>query len=109
MLDSIKVLYLPYTVIDVGWLSQLSLPELPSGRVKGTMMYAMKELCGDGDVPFALLDTRDIGKYVARIIADPQTLNKSVFAYGEIWTQNQIFQALEEASGEKTVKKIVSC
>ncbi|KAG7416630.1 Bifunctional pinoresinol-lariciresinol reductase 1 [Fusarium oxysporum f. sp. raphani] len=56
---------------------------------------------GDGIVPSAITDSRDIGRYVAKIIADPRTLNKSVFAYSEVLTQREIFQIVEEASGEK--------
>lgn len=58
-------------------------------------------LNGDGAVPSAVTDSRDIGRYVAKIIADPRTLNKSVFAYSEVLTQREIFQIMEEASGEK--------
>lgn len=68
----------------------------------------MNETVGDGDLPFALVDLRDIGKYVARIVADPRTLNRMVFAYGEMWTQKQIFDTLEEKSDEKIVNNRVS-
>lgn len=108
MLDRIKLLYLPYTVIDVGWLYQLSLPQLPSGRIRTKVEYSLNEMMGDGGTLFALVDIRDIGKYVARIIADPRTMNKKVFAYGEMWTQNHIFDTLEEISGEKISREIVS-
>ncbi|KAI1585653.1 NmrA domain containing protein, partial [Pyrenophora tritici-repentis] len=107
-LDCIKRLYLPYTVIDVGWLYQLSLPQLPSGRIQTKAEYSLNDFVGDGDVPIALVDIRDIGKYVARIVADPQTLNKMVFAHGETWTQSQIFDTLEEKSGENIARKNLS-
>ena len=109
MLNHIKRIYLPYTVIDVGWFYQISLPQLPSGRIKTKVSYAFNEMIGSGDVRFALTHTPDIGKYVARIIADPRTLNKMVFVYAEMWTQNRIFDVLEEKSGEKIVRKSVSC
>jgi len=73
------------------------------------MEYALNEIMGDGETPFAVVDNRDIGKYVARIIADPRTLNRIVFAYGEVWTQNHILEILEEKSGEKVVRQSVSC
>jgi hypothetical protein len=38
---------------------------------------------------------------VARIIADQRTLNKAVFAYSEVLTQRQIWEAVERAGGEK--------
>lgn len=108
MLDRIKLLYLPYTVIDVGWWCQLSLPPLPSGRIQTKVEYALNEIMGDGEAPFAIVDKRDIGKYVARIIADLRTLNRMVFAYGEVWTQNHILDALEGKSGEKIVRQSLS-
>jgi hypothetical protein len=38
---------------------------------------------------------------VARIIADPRTLNKAVFAYSEVLTQRQVWEAVERVGGEK--------
>lgn len=109
LLHRIKFLYLPYTAIDIGWWYQLALPQLPSGRIKTKVDYALNERMGNGEALSALTDNRDIGKFVARIIADPRTLNRMVFAYGEVWTQNQIIATLEEKSGEKVATKTVSC
>ncbi|KAG5794333.1 hypothetical protein H9Q69_006629 [Fusarium xylarioides] len=53
-------------------------------------------------------DLPDIGRWVARIIADPQTLNKMVFAYNTVLTMNQAYDLLEEASGEKTDRNYIS-
>jgi hypothetical protein len=108
ILDRIKSLYLPYTVIDVGWWYQLSLPPLPSGKIETKFDYSTTEIVGTGDVEWALTDNRDIGRYVARIITDSRTLNKSVFAYGEIWTQNSVWNTLERLSGETVPRKYVS-
>lgn len=107
MLDHVKRLYLPYTVIDVGWWYQLALPPLPSGKLHAKFEYSATEIVGDGNVPWALVDNRDIGKYVAKIIADPAMLNKSVFVYGEVLTQNDIWETLEKVSGESLVRKYV--
>ncbi|KAJ5588200.1 isoflavone reductase [Penicillium hordei] len=101
VLNHIKKIYLPYTVIDVGWWYQITPPRLPSGRIDQLVILPMEGLYGDGNVPSAITDSRDIGRYVARIITDPRTLNKSVFAYSEVLTQREIFQIMEEASGEK--------
>jgi hypothetical protein len=51
---------------------------------------------------------RDIGEFVAPIIDDERTLNKSVFYYGDVCTENQIYHLLEEESGEKIEMDIVS-
>jgi hypothetical protein len=99
-LDFIKKIYLPFTVIDIGWWYQISLPYLPSGKIDDAIALPVQDIFGKGDAPIALTDKRDIGKYVARAITDPRTLNKSVFAHNEIWTQNQVFDLLEKLSGE---------
>ncbi|KAL3481821.1 hypothetical protein BJX99DRAFT_131302 [Aspergillus californicus] len=106
--NHIKQLRLPYTIIDIGWWYQLSYPRLESGKIDYAMTAANSEIVGDGSTPLALTDLRDVGRYVARIISDDRTLNKSVFAYNEVLTQNQIFDMLEEISGEEVVRNYIS-
>lgn len=65
-------------------------------------------IAGDGNVPIAFTDLRDIGTYVVRIISDPRTLNRMVFGYNEVHTYNQMYDLLEKASGEKLHRKYVS-
>lgn len=65
-------------------------------------------IAGDGNVPTALTDLRDVATYVARIISDPRTLNRMVFAYNEVFTPNQMYELLEKVSGEKVSRKYVS-
>lgn len=52
-------------------------------------------------MPTALADLRDVGRYVARIIADPRTLNKRVHVYSELYTQNMVYKVVEGISGEE--------
>lgn len=108
MLNYAKKLNLPYTVIDVGWWYQVTLPRLPSGRIDYAVMETMDGIAGEGNVPFAITDVRDIGKYVARIIVDPRTVNRMVLAYNEVRTHNQLYDLLESLSGEKMERKFVS-
>ncbi|KAH6855724.1 hypothetical protein B0I37DRAFT_350875 [Chaetomium sp. MPI-CAGE-AT-0009] len=108
VLNHIKKIYLPYTVIDVGWWYQLTLPRLPSGRIDYALMPGEPEITGDGNTPSALTDIGDIGRYTARIIADPRTLNHMVFAYSVLYTQNQVYDLIEKLSGEKIERKYVS-
>ncbi|KAF7540063.1 hypothetical protein G7054_g1638 [Neopestalotiopsis clavispora] len=108
LLDLIKLHYLPYTIIDLGWWYQLSLPELPSGRIQIQAQISNTDIIGDGNTPMALIDNRDIGKFVARIITDPSTKNKKVFCYGEVMCQNQIFDTLEKVSGESIARHQLS-
>ena len=49
----------------------------------------------------------DIGIYVAKIIADPRTLNKKVLACTDVLTMNQAYDIMDELSGEKTVRQYV--
>ncbi|KAI8297343.1 Isoflavone reductase-like protein [Colletotrichum sp. SAR11_240] len=108
-LDRIKSLNLPYTIIDVGWWYQLALPALPSGRFRPAVEeYSTTRIIGDGNLPWALTDNRDIGKFVSRTIADRRTLNKMVFAYGEVMTQNDAFELLETVSGEAVRRQFIT-
>ncbi|KAJ4264346.1 hypothetical protein NW762_005542 [Fusarium torreyae] len=100
VLNHIKQIYLPYTVIDVGWWYQITLPRLPSGRIDYAITFPAGHIAGDGNKPSALTDLGDIGHYTARIIADPRTLNQMVFAYSELYTPNQVYDLLEKLSGE---------
>ncbi|KAK1455761.1 hypothetical protein CMEL01_04521 [Colletotrichum melonis] len=100
-----KKIRLPYTVIDVGWWYQLSIPRLPSGRIDWATPLPVNFIAGDGNTLSALTDVRDVGRFTARIIADPRTINKMVFVYGDILSQNQIFNMLDEMSGETTKRE----
>lgn len=104
----IKALYLPFTSIDVGWWHQLTSPGVPSGRLNDALAFPASEIFGNGEVPSAVTNVKDIGRFVARIIADERTLNKQVFAYGEVLTQNQVWDIVEKASGEKVERNYVS-
>lgn len=104
----VKRLHLPYTIIDVGWWCQISFPALPSGKIDYAVSFPNQYIPGDGNTPSALTDLRDVGKYVARIIKDERTLNKMVFAYYELRSQNKICDALEQLSGEKIPRRYTS-
>jgi nucleoside-diphosphate-sugar epimerase len=107
VLNHIKKIYLPYTIIDIGWWYQLTLPRLPSGRIDYALTPGEPEITGDGNTPSALTDVEDIGRYTARIIADPRTLNHMVFAHSAFYTQNQVYDLIEKLSGEKIERKYV--
>ena len=104
----VKRLHVPYTIVDVGWWYQFSLPKLPSGKIDYAIGPANQSIPGDGNVPSAMTDLRDVGKYVTRVIKDERTLNTMVFVYNELWTANQIYGLLEKLSGEKVPRKYTS-
>ncbi|KAK7455636.1 isoflavone reductase [Colletotrichum acutatum] len=107
--DRIWDLHLPYTIIDVGWWYQLTLPAVPSGRFRPVVEeYCTTRVIGDGKTRWALTNNRDIGNLVSRIIADQRTLNKMVFAYGEVMTQNEAFDILEKVSGETVYREFIT-
>ncbi|KAJ9617103.1 hypothetical protein H2200_000824 [Cladophialophora chaetospira] len=104
----VKRLHIPYTIIDIGWWYQFSLPKLPSCRIDYAVGPASQSIAGDGNAPSAMTDLRDVGKYVTRVIKDERTLNAMVFVYNELWTSNQVYDLLEKLSGEKIPRKYTS-
>ncbi|KAL6402664.1 isoflavone reductase family protein [Ilyonectria robusta] len=106
--NHIKQLWLPYTVIDVGWWYQIAFPGVPSGKVDYVAMGVADEIVGGGNVLSALTDMRDIGRYVAKIIVDDRTLNRMVLAYNITMTQNQIYNLMEDITREKLDRKYVA-
>ena len=68
------------------------------------MMYIDHRIVEGGNQKFALTDMEDIGKYVAQIVSDPRTLNKHVFAYTDVLTMNEIWDAMMRVSGEAPLK-----
>ncbi|KAK4935256.1 hypothetical protein LTR66_015480 [Elasticomyces elasticus] len=106
----IQKMRLPYTYIDVGWWYQITLPRLPSGRLDYLLPTGQPEqpIGLDGNVPSALADIRDVGRYVAKIIVDPRTLNKKVHVFNEVHTRNQVYDLLESVSGERLNRQYIS-
>jgi hypothetical protein len=86
----------------VGYWYQLSFPRLPSGKTDNALFPGVEvPLHGNGKMKNLVIDIRDIGKFVARIVDDERALNKYVYCWGEILTENQIYDVMEEVSGEK--------
>ncbi|KAH7016467.1 uncharacterized protein B0I36DRAFT_436131 [Microdochium trichocladiopsis] len=108
VLDTIKRAYMPYTAIDIGWWAQWCLPRLPSGKLDSALAFPVYEIVGAGDVPCAFTDVTDVGAYVVRIISDPRTINRLVFAYGDVRTQTEIWDMFERLSGEKIPRPVLS-
>lgn len=106
--NHIKQLWLPYTIIDVGWWYQIAFPRVPSGKADYVSIGLAEEILGGGNVPSALTDLRDVGRYVAKIIVDDRTLNRMVLAYNTMMTQNQIYDLMEEISGERLDRNYVA-
>ncbi|KAF7320785.1 NmrA domain-containing protein [Mycena chlorophos] len=102
-------LYLPYTIIDVGFWHQISFPRVPSGRADYALLHpGGSELHADGKAKNLLTDLRDVGRYVARIIKDDRTLNKYVVTYSDSLSEEEIYSLTEEAFNEKIERKYIS-
>ncbi|KAI0359473.1 NAD-P-binding protein [Trametes cingulata] len=98
--DLVKELGLPYTFIDVGWWMQLALPLPARSKAPEAFKEWTYELHGTGTQKMLLTDSRDIGAYVARIVADPRTLNQAVIVWEEELTEEEIHEIAERFSGE---------
>lgn len=83
-------------------------PDLPSGRTRHAAFEGMLAIPGAGDALVALTDYRDIGRYAARVITDPRTLNRLVLAYTEVMTFDGFMGVVERLSGEKVELPYVS-
>ncbi|KAJ8501666.1 hypothetical protein ONZ51_g438 [Trametes cubensis] len=88
----------PYTFIDVGWWMQISLP-LPE-RSQSPMKEQSYTIYGDGNNRMLVTNLNHIGTYVARIIADPRTLNHAVIIWEDEPTQLETREIGERVSGE---------
>ncbi|KAJ4258887.1 hypothetical protein NW762_007974 [Fusarium torreyae] len=99
--EHIKKVYLPYTIIDIGFWHEVMIPRIDSGRLDHVALYSKYFFVDDGSAACATTHIDDVGPYVACIISDPGTINRMVFAYGEVVTQHDIVQFIEDRSGEK--------
>lgn len=93
----------------MGWWHQLAVPRVPSGRFDYGLIMPCDYIVGDGNVLSALTNKDDVGNYTARIVADPRTLNRKVFAYTALYTQNQIYDLVEAMTGEHITRDYVRC
>lgn len=66
-----------------------------------TVRKAISSRIGAGDIKCAVIDRRDIGKFVARIIADERTLNRYVFCWTEHVSVNETIAIADRVSGRK--------
>lgn len=48
-----------------------------------------------------MTDPRDTGRFTARIISDPRTLDKEVLCYDWALTLNELLAEMEKIAGEK--------
>ncbi|KAI5892194.1 uncharacterized protein SCHCODRAFT_02748485, partial [Schizophyllum commune H4-8] len=97
--DYIKELGLNHTFIEVGLWYQVLLPYPPS-YTDNPVAHASRRYRGPGDIPCAATDLNNIGTFVARIIDDSRTLNKTVFVWEDQVTVADLFRIAEEKCGD---------
>lgn len=76
---------------------------MPSGRTDRFVQPYQDFVAGDGTVPVAVTELRDIGKYTAKIITDPRTINKKVLAYTEVISSSQFAELQRNLMGEDSI------
>lgn len=91
---------LGYTIIDIGFWFQASIPRVPSGKFDKAIFMPINELYAGGMRPNMLTDARDAGAITVKMIKDERTMNKRVIAYGEVLSQNEIHKIIEDKTGE---------
>jgi hypothetical protein len=92
---------LGFTIIDVGFWYQASIPRVPSGRFDRAIFMPNNDVVNGGEVPNMLIDARDVGRITVELIKRKDTLNKKIIAYGELMSQNEIHQMIEARTGER--------
>ncbi|RDX46057.1 NAD(P)-binding protein [Lentinus brumalis] len=98
--DYLKELGVGHTIIDVGWWMQFYLP-LPLRSNAAPRFKEMSwSIYGTGESKNLLTNLHHIGTWVARIIADPRTLNKNVIIWEDEVTQKDAHEIGARVSGD---------
>ena len=100
MHDYVKELGLTYTIIDIGWWMQLYLPVPLRSAAPQYLKEISWSVYGMGDSKQLLTNLYNIGPWVARIITDPRTINKSVIIWEDEATQTDAFELGVRFSGD---------
>ncbi|KAF9023035.1 NAD(P)-binding protein [Hymenopellis radicata] len=95
--DYIKELGLSYTFIEVGWWLQGMLP-WPHATPEN--FFITKTYVGDRQQKTLYIDINSIGTFVARILADPRTLNQTVMAYDGEANLDEVYPVANRITGE---------
>ena len=104
MHDYVKELGLTYTIIDIGWWMQLYLPVPLRSAAPQYLKEISWSVYGTGDSKQLLTNLYNIGPWVARIITDPRTINKSVIIWEDEATLDEAWEIAEKTFGEEILK-----
>lgn len=80
---------------------QASVPRRSSD--KSSFATLLRQFCvsAEGDKQTAVINRNHIGTYVARILADPRTVNQWVFVHEDQLSLREIFELAGNAAGER--------
>ncbi|KAI0705274.1 NAD(P)-binding protein [Cerioporus squamosus] len=98
--DFVKQHDIPHTFIDVGWWMQIYLPIPLRSKAPIELKVMTYRLVGDGKARILLTDYDHIGTFVARIIADPRTLNQAVLIWEDTASQLEAQEIGARLSGD---------
>ena len=96
----IKELGVPHTFVDIGWWMQFYLPIPLSSKAPQVVKEMSWKIYQDGNARNLVTSNENIGKYVARIIADPRTLNQAVIVWEDEVSLEQAHALGEKLSGD---------
>ena len=91
---------MPHTFIDVGWWMQLYLPLPLRSKAPSPVKEMTWGVYGDGEARNLVTNREHIGTYVARILADPRTVNQAVVIWEDEVRQGDAHALGERVSGE---------
>ncbi|TFK84353.1 NAD(P)-binding protein [Polyporus arcularius HHB13444] len=98
--EFIKQHDIPHTFIDVGWWMQIYLPIPLRSKAPIEFRASTYRLVGDGKARILLTHNDHIGTFVARIIADPRTLNQAVLIWEDTASQLEAREIGARLSGD---------
>ncbi|EEU34610.1 uncharacterized protein NECHADRAFT_82333 [Fusarium vanettenii 77-13-4] len=90
----------PKNVMKIRDTHEIMIPRVDSGRLDHVALYSKYFFVDKGLVPCATIHIDDVGRYVTRIISDPRTLNRMVFAYREVTSQSEVIQLIQRVIDE---------
>jgi hypothetical protein len=76
---------------------------VPSGKFDSAIFMPNNDVVNGGEISNMLIDARDVGRITVELLKREDTLNKTIVAYGEVMSQNEIHQMIEARTGEKLV------
>ncbi|KAG7094439.1 hypothetical protein E1B28_008036 [Marasmius oreades] len=91
---------IPCTFIQVGWWPSLLFPYRHSVEGTSIRITMGKRFYGSGKVKIAYTDLERVGDFVARIITDPRTLNKTVQTWDGETTLEEVWDIASRITGE---------